>query len=343
VGLAAGLGFAAAVGLAALPVRAAPANVGSTAFARLANSPAGHAAFDVSVDVSSVAEQWMLEGMDVVPFYYEQGMASHDGTDLVFSSRNSLTRTAVGCPAWDDPLDGACYDVGAENSAPIPAELVARGFNHVGGIDIAPIAEGPGASFVFAPLETDPPRSVRAYGVYGLASLSRAGLLVEEVVHRYNSWVAVDPTARYMIIAEDGWAPLRVYEISRAGDTIALARRADLDVTGTNPSQLPNFQGCKFNGSLTLYCSNWDKRNSYFDFRSEVYRVDLSAPIGTSGATATSALAFAFKARPKAEQLTANVPYGLETEDLAFWGGRLHIQVRGESLGWIRILHFTRN
>jgi hypothetical protein len=324
-----------------LPARAQP-NPASGVFTRAANSPAGHAAFDVPVDVTAGAEEWDAIGMDVVPFYFEQGMASDGDATAVFSSRNSLTRTAAGCADPLDPVYGACYDVGAENSAPIPPELVARGFDHVGGIDIGPAGEGPGSNLVFAPLETDPPRSVRAYGVYDLSSLDRVGLLVEEVTHRYNSWVAVDPSARFMIIGEDRWEPLRVYEIARAGGTVTLTRRPDLDVTGTNPDLLPNFQGCKFDGPTTLYCSNWSKRSSYFDVRSEVYRVDLSAPIGTAGATATSSLAFSFKLHPPVEPVTANVPYGLETEDLAFWGGALHVQVRGEAIGWVRVLHFAR-
>lgn len=327
---------------AVLPAGAQP-NVASTAFARAANSPAGHALFDVPVEVSAASEQWALAGMDVVPFYYEQGMgSSSDGGSVVFSSRNSLTRTDAGCAAWADPA-GACYTASEETVTPIPADLVARGVNHIGGIDIGPSGTGPGSGVVFAPLETDPPRTVRAYGAYDLATLSRVGLLVEEVTHRYNSWVAVDPGARFMMIGEDRWDPMRVYEISRSGSgAISLARRGDLDVMGTNPGSLPNFQGCKFDGPVTMYCTNWKKRSSYFDIRTEIYRVDLSAPIGTPGATATSTLAFTFKAHGLAEQITANAPYGLETEDLAFWGGQLHVQLRGEGLGWFRILHFAR-
>ena len=313
-------------------------NHASSVFTRAANSPAGHAAFDAPVVVTAGAETWRQTGMDIVPFYYEQGMAAHADTDVVFSSRNSLTRTDAGCPAWEN-LDGPCYQAAAENSAPIPFDLMQRGFNHVGGIDIGPAASGAGAGMVFAPLETDPPRSVRAFAVYDLATLERRSVLVEEIVHRYNSWVTVDPSARFMVTAEDQWDPMRVYEI---GAGLTLTRRSDLDVVGTNPASLPNFQGCKFDGPTTMYCSNWSKRNSYFDVGTEVYRVDLSAPIGTLGATATSTLAFSFKVSGIAGQATSNVPYGLETEDLAFWGGELHVQVRGEALGWVRILHFAR-
>lgn len=332
------LGVVVAVASLALPAHAVP-NPASSAFVRAANSPAGHAVFDARVDVSPAAESWALSGMDVVPFYYEQGMASFGDTDVVFSSRNSLTRTDAGCTAWDDPF-GPCYSVHEENLAPIPGGLVARGFNHIGGIDIG--ASGASAAKVFAPLETDPPRSVRAFGVYDPATLSRVGLLVEEVTHRYNSWVSVDPSGSFMLTAEDRWDPMRVYQIANDAGSVTLTRRSDLDVTGTDPGMLPNFQGCKFDGPTTMYCSNWNKRSSYFDVRTEIYRVELSAPIGTPGITATSSLAFTFKAHPALEQLTATVPYGLETEDLAFWGGQLHVQVRSEVLGWVRILHFAR-
>lgn len=327
------------VALTASIASAAP-NSASSAFARAANSPAGDAIFDLPIAVTSGSESWSVAGQDVVPFYYEQGMA-HAGNDLVFSSRNSLTRTAVGCA---EPLElyAPCYDVYEENLTPISRDLVAQGFNHIGGIDIGPAVEGaPGAATVFAPLETDNPRTRRGYAAYDLGTLARIGLIVEQVPHKYNSWVTVDPTARYMITAEDTMRPIRVYEIGRSGAEVTFTRRPDLDVTSVQPpNALPNFQGCKFDGSTVLYCANWAKQNSYFDVRTEIYRIDLSAPIGQPGITATGAIAVSLKATPR---YVAGGPYGLETEDLAFWGGQLHVTLRGEALGWMHIVHLARS
>ncbi len=312
-------------------------NPASSGFARAVNASG---AFEVAITTTPGSETWALAGQDVVPFYYEQGMASHGETDLVFGSRASLTRTSVGCAAPLDP-GAPCYDAREENPTPISRDLVAQGFNHLGGIDVGPSVSGaPGAATIFAPLETDPPRTRRGYAAYDLQTLARVGLIVEEVAHRYNSWVAVDPSARFMITAQDKMDPIRVYEIGRDGAAVTLTRRADLDVTDVSSTPvLPNFQGCKFADDLTLYCANWMKRDSYFDIKTEIYRIDLSAPIGSTGVRATGAVAASLKAQPR---YAGGAPYGLETEDLAFWGGQLHVTLRGEGLGWIHVVHLAR-
>lgn len=338
-----------AVALAAvLPAPAAP-NPASSAFIRAANTPAGRAAIEApaATQIPAGGEKWTVAGQDLLPFYFEQGVAYTHASGLVFSSRGSLTRTALGCAAPLDPVQ-PCYDVAEENVGAIPGAERQLGFNHIGDIDVG--RAGPAAGFVFGPLETDPPRHVRGYMAYDLATLTPKGKIIETVDHGYNSWVTVDPSGHWLLTAENTMNPIRVYEIASAGaGQVSIIRRDDLDITIPNPPSppLPNMAGCAFPDATgtTLYCANWAKRSSYFDVNTEVYRIDLSAAAGQPGATVSSSrIVFTLKLQPK-NVVTANTPYGLETEGLTFYerGGRqeMHILLRGETLGWFHFVHLA--
>lgn len=336
-------------GLVGAAAGAAP-NPAGTAFTRGANSPAGRALLETSAPaVTAGSETWAYTGQDILPFNYEQG-AAYAGDALIFSSRGELIRTAIGCPDALDPY-GPCYDVLEQRLPAIEGAEFQQGFNHIGGIDVG--RAGPAEGHVFAPLETDTPRTRRGFQAYDVGTFATAGKLIEVINHRFHSWVAVEPTGNYLIAAEDRMDPIRVYAIARAGSQVTFTRRADLDVTGVaSPAPLPNMQGCKFDprdaSGRTIYCADWRKKPTGFnlDEATQIFRLVLSAPIGTPGATASASLAFRFTAAPRYAPVTSNTPYGLETEDLAFYerDGRmeLHVALRGETLGWFHWMHFDQ-
>lgn len=321
-------------------------------FTRAANTPAGRTVFEsgpAAVTVLDSSDVWHYTGQDVVPFSYEQGVA-HAGTgmgpvgDLVFSSRGSLVRTTLGCPAPDD-LGDPCYDEEARNSRAIPADLSVKGYNHIGSIDVG--RAGPANGFVFAPLETSSsggtcPRSRRAYVAYDVATLQPAGALEEEVCHRAHSWVTVDPSGRWLIASDRGATTIRVYEISPDGTGVKF-EWADRDV-GLSPSGLPNFNGCSFRDEETLYCSDWVSSAGEQNVRTDVWRIDFGAPVGTKGAAASATRILELNVATK---YASFVPFGRETEGLTFYRRNptgppeMHMLLRGETLAWVYFVHLA--
>lgn len=345
-----------AAGLALSSVQAQPRGLAATGFTRFANSPAGRALmetapYEVVAGPAPGGEAWHDTGQDLLPFYYEQGVAlvpavgTPPAPGLVFSSRSSLTRTTLGCPAALDP-GSPCYDVQAENSFAIPREERLQGFDHIGDIDAG--RAGPAAGHVFVALEKPSgQRNARGYLAYDAETLAVAAKLIETIPHGFHSWVTVDPTGGWLIAADRGLDPIRVHEIGRdAAGKVTITRREALDVEMLTPG-LPNPAGCAFDpaaAGTVLYCNDWASMSLNRDVRTDVYRIDLSAPLGSAAITATARLAFTLKLSPK-YVVTANTPYGLETEGLTFYerDGRLemHMLLRGETLGWFHYLHLA--
>jgi len=337
--------------MAAVPIAAFGASADPrSAFTRFANTPAGRAAFEpASVVVSAVkpdGEQWHVaeNGVDILPFDYEQGVA-FTGSGLVFSSRGSLTRTTLGCPA---PLDEEqpCYDVEVTDVDAIPGDLRSEGFDHIGDISIG--HAGPAQGLLFAPLEKPSSRrDARGYLAYSIETLQPVARLIEDGPHGFHSWITVDPTGQFLI-ASDGPAPppaetrpLRVYALSTGDGGLVIERADQFDLTLV-PGNLPNFAGCAFQDPHTLYCANWVKTSLQHDVHTEIYRVDLSAAVGTIGATAVGRLVATVTLEPKGP---GAVPFGMETEGVTFYrrsrGGplELHILFRGETLGSFTYVH----
>lgn len=329
-------------------------------FTRGANTSAGRAVYEsgpVTLTNLDPADTWHYAGQDILPFDYEQGVAYAGGGSLVFSSRGSLVRTSLGCP---DPvnLDSPCYDVQAENLFATKRSEFEQGFNHIGGIDVG--LAGPAQGFVFAPLEKSPgTKNARGYLAFDLA-LQRAGTRLETVAHLHHSWVTVDPSGHWLIAADESIDPvtgkgtIRVHQINRQPDEpVPLPEERiqidppdpDLAVTVDPAGGWPNFAGCSFAGLKRLYCSNW-KDQGDFDVETEIYRLDLSAPVGAPGATATTRLVLRLHL---AQRFTPRpvVLFAMETEGLTFYpqtpGGenQMHVLLRGERLDSFYFVHLS--
>jgi hypothetical protein len=151
-------------------------------------------------------------GEVVVNAAYRQGLARVD-TGWIFSLDDGLFHT-------DDALQQTSSRVPA-----IPPEWKARGFNHIGDIDVA-------KGVLYAPLEQpDYERGQQAMLTYDAATLEyKAGL---NVAQHHNSFVTVDPTTgvaysmdrfggkallRYDV--DDGWRPLSPLKLSTTVDRV---------------------------------------------------------------------------------------------------------------------------
>jgi hypothetical protein len=172
---------------------------------------------------------------------YRQGLARFGG-GWVFSGTNGLWRT-------DDDLH-----VEAANTSPIPDELRARGYNHIGDVDVA-------GAYLYVPLEQpDHERNEQVtarFDAKTLAFVDAATLAQHE-----NSFVAVD--------ARSGTA----FSMDRFGGDDLL--RYDLGGLRWRPlpplhldRRVQNVQGADL-GDGFVYLSTSDPRNS-------LYRVDLGS------------------------------------------------------------------
>lgn len=325
-----------------------------SSFTRAANTFAGRAVLEggeVTIEPFDPEDVWLYAGQDILPFDYEQGVAftgegmGEGGGGLVFSSRGSLYRTTLGCPAPED-LEADCYDVQAEARFAIRRDEFERGFNHIGDIDAG--RAGPADGFIFGPLEKSPgTKNARGYVVYYADTLQRAGTTIETVNHCHHSWVTVDISGHWLI-ASDECEGLRVHEIvvdeeAAPDQRVSVVRRQDLDVRISGP--WVNFAGCAFLTELNLYCNNWVDQDS-FDVVSEVYRVDLRRPLGTPRAKGSSKLLFNLHA---SQRFTTRpvVPFAMETEGLTFYRREsagpveMHMLLRGERLDSFYYLHLT--
>jgi hypothetical protein len=321
----------------------------NVAFARRANTSTGRAAFEVgALTITPGSETWHNAARDVLPFDYEQGVASNDAGALVFNGRGALYRTTLGCVAPED-ASVPCYDVKAHNPTPISAAEGQQGYNHIGDTSIG--RAGPARGFLFTPLEKSPGSGFdKTFKVFDTENLKTAGKLEIKGPFSHHSWVMVDPSGNWMINADATIRTLEVYAITRNPNPptpeqrIVLTRRLDLDVqldAGIPADVGPT--GCAFRDAVTVYCADWVKDALKRDIRTDVYRLALAAPIGTPSNTGTATTAFSYTVAHK----TPSITYGLEGEGLAFYrrvaGGplELHILVRGERLDSVNLLHFA--
>jgi hypothetical protein len=172
---------------------------------------------------------------------YRQGLARFGG-GWIFSGTNGLWRTS------DD------LHVEKANPSPIPTDLRARGYNHIGDVDVA-------GAYLYAPLEQpDYARDEQVTARYDASTLE----FVDSVTLKQheNSFVAVD--------AHSGTA----YSMDRfGGDTLL---RYDLGGLRWRPlpplhldRRVENVQGADL-GDGFAYLSTSDSRNT-------LYRVDLGS------------------------------------------------------------------
>jgi hypothetical protein len=104
---------------------------------------------------------------------YRQGVAHTDDGGWVFSTNFALYRT-----------DGALVEV-AKNEAAIPAEWLAKGYNHIGDIDIV-------GNVIFAPVE-QPDTDVGRQAMFRFDATTLQFLDAVEIEQHHNSFVSVDP------------------------------------------------------------------------------------------------------------------------------------------------------
>lgn len=192
----------------------------------------------------------VLAGEQALPQLYEQGLARVPG-GWIFSGNDGLWRT-------DEKLREVVVMTPA-----IPAAWVARGFNHIGDIDVV-------GRYVYAPFE----QPDYAKGQQATASYDRDTLrFVDAVVlaQHENSFVTIDPRTMtaYTMDHFDGNALLR-YDVKRGWKPLAPLRMS---------MELRRTQGADV-GHGAVWISTTDDHNG-------LYRVDLATgrveEVGTLG------------------------------------------------------------
>ncbi|MEY2434026.1 MAG: hypothetical protein QOC92_3751 [Acidimicrobiaceae bacterium] len=341
-------GIVALLAVAVLFMGAEPS--AGASFTRTANTPAGRAQYEVGdVTITPGSETWASTGRDALPFDYEQGVDASGQGELVFNSRGHLYRTTLGCPKPEDDAV-PCYDVLAENATPISGAEGQAGFNHIGDTSLG--RAGPGAGFLFTPLEKSPGNGVdKIFKVFDATTLETAGKLEIKGQFNHHSWVMVDPSGNYMVNADATIRHLDVYRITlnpapaTDEERITLTPAPDLgvDLTGTISDDVGP-TGCSFLDDLTVYCADWIKSEpAKLDIRTDIYKFVLDAPVGATNNKGQAILAFSFTIAHKIPSIT----YGLEGEGVTFYQRvpagpiELHELVRGERLDSTNLLHFA--
>jgi len=319
-------------------------------FTRLANSSAGRVLFEPGATTATPgSEAWHETGRDVLPFDYEQGVASNRAGELWFNSRGTLYRTTGGCARPDDDAV-PCYDELAVNRTPISAAEGQAGFNHIGDTSVG--RAGPAKGFLFTPLEKSPGNGVdKAFKVFDATTLATAGKLDVKGPFSHHSWVMVEPSGNFMVNADATIRSLEVYRITRNpkpatdSDRIRLTRvpALDIKVDGGIPADVGP-TGCSFADDLTVYCADWVKEPNFkLDDHTDIYRIRLSGRVGARGVTGRATKAFSYTIGHR----TPSITYGLEGEGITFYRRtpngpmELHVLIRGEHLASTYLFHFA--
>ncbi|WP_049580275.1 hypothetical protein [Streptomyces sp. SBT349] len=160
----------------------------------------------------------------------------------------------------------------------IPAEVGARGWNHVG---------DPDASYdghYIEPYQRDS-------GGAKMFRVQAPGGAWSEYVHTLgpgeapnNSWVAISPNGQWMLAGEYGTMS-RLLVFPTPGVNPGTSPSADLPQSSTVTLDHPvrDVQGCDFSGPTTLLCSSDDPEGALFGITRPLLRIDLSGePNGTA-------------------------------------------------------------